>query len=477
MVLDFGTSKVCANLVSMDNGEIVASSTRKYRVFYSAKGCSELDPQELWDCAQDCVEALVGHIRRNALCAVTFSYFGDCLIPVDGQGRPLMNCVLCSDQRGANEAGQIERMLGAGHFIELTGGECCSFATCTKMKWLHDCEPSLYRKTAGLWNNQQYIFSMLGLPPVTDITLASRKSMLDIRARKWSPELLDAVGATEQQLGKIVESGQVIGELRRFGRVDLGIPVPVVAGSHDSDCGLLGVGVYEEAQPAIAEITGTYDHLGYLADGHQNLAGANTGVPFLSYCGPLPDTTVCLASFSTSGALLEWFMREVVGSTGKEAYDAMWKYAVFDGRNPVRVDPRFSDVSGAFLGLGLGTTKTQMFSAIIEALTFEGRRIMEVCKQYKRGGLDTIRIGGGPSQSDEWMQLRADVFGIRFERMQSREVSSVGAAVIAAASIGLFKDIAQAERQMVRVRDCFEPDKRKQECYQGIFERYISGNI
>lgn len=474
LVLDFGTSGARANLIAAENGVVLTSSSQSYRMLHPREGYAELDPEELWRSAVSCVRRVMEEKDEAAvLCAVSFSFFGDCLIAVDANGRPLTSCILCFDRRGTEEAEQLKNCLGSRRITELTGEVCCGFAASSKMLWLRQSEGEIFARAAGLWNNQQYILSRLGLPPVNDLTMASRKSMLDIRCGAWSPELLAAVGAERTQLGELVNSGTIIGTLERFGDVPLGGKVPVVVGGHDCDCGLLGLGVFQEDAPVLGEIAGTYDHIGYLAAGRGNIALKEAG--FLSYCGPLPETTVHLSSFPTHGAALEWFMREIVRDTSQTAYAAMWDAMPEKITGSVRALPDFSSNMAAFSGLGLDTSRESMFQALVLALTFESRRIAEACCRHKRGGANTVRIGGGPSRSDRWMQLRADVLGMRFVRMHSKEISSVGAAVIAATAVGIYPKIAAAAEKMAAVCDEFAPSQERHAYYTEQYRNYLSG--
>ncbi len=474
LVLDFGTSNVHGSLVSVESGEILYHCAEKYSMVIEKPGYAELNPEQVWQKAEDCVWELMAQKPASMkLWALTFSYFGDSLVVVDQKGKPLTNLFLCFDSRGKEEAAWLERVLGRERFMSLTGGQCCHFATPAKMLWVKNHYPAIYEQAGGFWSVQQYIHHKLGLPPVTDVTMGSRKSMMDIVTRKWSQELMAATQTTQAQLGGLVETGSQVGEMTRFGTVPLGQAVKVIAGGHDCDCGLLGVGVYDEAQPMVGEITGTYDHVGFLSGREVNLALQDETGSFLSYCAPVEGQTICMSSFPTCGALLEWFMREIVGDTSPASYDRLWAQCRFEGDNPITMCPDFSSALGSFRGLSLGSTRQQMFEAMVEALTYESRRLVNICEKFKKNGITTVRIGGGPSRSDVWMQLRADVLGLRFERMDSTECSTLGAALRAAVSTGAYATMEEAVSRMIRVKDVFEPDEARSKAYAQRYQAYL----
>ena len=192
-----------------------------------------------------------------------------------------------------------------------------------------------------------------------------------------------------------------------------------------------------------------------------------------SYCGPLIDTSVCLGAFPTSGAVLEWFMREILDDCSPAAYDMMWKHAEFRGDSSLMFNPHFSGNLGGIYGLGLTKTKEDLFESMIESLTFESRRILEGCKKIKKGSCDKVWVGGGAARSEKWMQLRADIWGCRVERMQNIEVSSVGAALLAAVKVELYQDIKSAARSMLHIRDSYEPSKDISDRYELKYRQYL----
>ena len=167
-------------------------------------------------------------------------------------------------------------------------------------------------------------------------------------------------------------------------------------------------------------------------------------------------------------------MREIIGDTSQESYKKLWESVKFDGKGSVEMVPVFSHNHGSFSNLGLTSTKEDMFKAVIESLTFETRRIVDQCARYKKGSLNSVRIGGGAANSPEWLQLRADITGKTFERMENIEVSSLGAAVLAAVSVSVYRNITDAVAKMVVVKDAFTPNKEVYDRYDSKYQAYVN---
>lgn len=477
LVIDFGTSNVHVNAVDCENGDIPFSASEKYPMICPRSGYIELNPGEMWKKSERCVGHIVSKVRDSGsqyrIEAMSFSYFGDNIIPVDGKGNALYNLLQCFDERGKSQADVLNRKLGEDALIQRTG-DICEFTSCSsKIRYILDEMKDVAEKTVKFYNIQQYVLRKLGLPDVNDITMACTKRMVELESSTWYAPLLEAVGIQDEQLGRIVLPQEVIGEVNAYGEISFPNVVKVVPGAHDCDCGWLGVGVSDEKEAVVGNITGTFEHFGYLADGYLNTYAEHPEQNLFSYRGPLPDTSVVLTAFDTSGALLEWFMREINGDCSKGAYERYWREAVFDGKNRVRVQPDFSSSEGKIEGLGLGHTRLDIFKAVIEALTFESRIMADTCERAKKGGVSRIRMGGGHARAAQWVQLRADITGKVYECTEQLEVSSVGAAILAAIGIGAYDSPSDAIKHMVQKQRVYEPDMRVHAAYEEIYQNYL----
>ena len=94
----------------------------------------------------------------------------------------------------------------------------------------------------------------------------------------------------------------------------------------------------------------------------------------------------------------------------------------------------------------------------------------------KRSGsaITELRVGGGGSQSDEIMQITADVFGLPTMRMHTSNLAALGAAIDAAVALGIHKSFREAVERMVRVKTAFQPVDENVKIYDRLFrEVYV----
>jgi sugar (pentulose or hexulose) kinase len=80
-----------------------------------------------------------------------------------------------------------------------------------------------------------------------------------------------------------------------------------------------------------------------------------------------------------------------------------------------------------------------------------------------------LRVAGGGSQSDQAMQITADVFGLPASRPHLYEASGLGAAIDAAVGLKLHSDFDTAIKEMTRLGDTFEPNPQAHALYGELY--------
>jgi sugar (pentulose or hexulose) kinase len=83
-------------------------------------------------------------------------------------------------------------------------------------------------------------------------------------------------------------------------------------------------------------------------------------------------------------------------------------------------------------------------------------------------------VAGGPTKSNLWMQMHADVSSIPMSITRQGGVAPVlGAAMLAAVGASVYPDIQTAAENMVRTERTIEPDQERHKEYQFYLDRYV----
>ncbi|STU49651.1 L-xylulose/3-keto-L-gulonate kinase [Klebsiella pneumoniae] len=86
--------------------------------------------------------------------------------------------------------------------------------------------------------------------------------------------------------------------------------------------------------------------------------------------------------------------------------------------------------------------------------------------------MQALRVTGGPAHSDVWMQMLADVSGLRVELPQVEETGCFGAALAARVGTGVYCDFNDACRHLQHPVRTLLPDMAAHARYQHKYHHY-----
>jgi xylulokinase len=101
-----------------------------------------------------------------------------------------------------------------------------------------------------------------------------------------------------------------------------------------------------------------------------------------------------------------------------------------------------------------------MLKKILDAVESSGIRIEEVHSM------------GGAARSDLWLQIKADICGHPFIRMEQEETPTLGAAIIASVKAGDYPSLEEAVAAIVKTGERFYPQKSRTEVYERSYRLY-----
>jgi sugar (pentulose or hexulose) kinase len=114
----------------------------------------------------------------------------------------------------------------------------------------------------------------------------------------------------------------------------------------------------------------------------------------------------------------------------------------------------------------------QRYAACLQGVALVERLGYDVLDQVTAGSGGQVFSTGGGSQSDVWMQCRADVSGRVMHRPACGQ-SAFGTAVLAAAGTH-YANLDEAIRRMVRIEKSFPPNPQHAACYDRLYDRYLA---
>jgi xylulokinase len=104
--------------------------------------------------------------------------------------------------------------------MELTGVPLHPMFSLPKAMWIKQYQPEIYQQTWKFMPFSNFITFLLTGISVTDFTLAFRTMALNVSKKEWDPEMFNAAGIDIDKFSDLIQSGEIIGQVRREIRLD-----------------------------------------------------------------------------------------------------------------------------------------------------------------------------------------------------------------------------------------------------------------
>ncbi|KAJ1661635.1 Glycerol kinase [Coemansia sp. RSA 1813] len=450
--IDQGTSS-SRFLIFNVKGQIVASHQAEYENHYAKAGWVEKDPNQI---LQSVETVIVGACRRfNALGYETSQIKGvgitnqrETTIAFDIEtGEPLTNAIIWNDVRTKELVHKLIAEAGsATRYATISGLPITTYFSAVKMRWMLENIPAVQAArekgtlrfgTVDAW----LIYKMTG-SFVTDVTNASRTMLMDIKTFKWSKECLDFFGVQESELPEIRSSSEIYGTINT-GRLE-GLPIAGCLG--DQQAAMVGQSCFETGEAKNTYGTGCFMLFNTGETPIFSKNGLLTTVGYKLGANATPKYAL-EGSVAVAGSAIQWLRDKVglivsapeIGFLADTVKDNGGVYFVtaFSGLfAPYWRD----DARGCIVGLTQYATRGHIARATLESVCYQSHAILDAMRKDSGHELRRLRVDGGMTNSEQAMQIQADILGIEVVRPEMRETTALGAALAAGLGVGVWKD-------------------------------------
>jgi sugar (pentulose or hexulose) kinase len=125
---------------------------------------------------------------------------------------------------------------------------------------------------------------------------------------------------------------------------------------------------------------------------------------------------------------------------------------------------------GLMIGFDGRHTRAHIYRSILEGIALTMKNHADAMCDELGITLQDIIVSGGGSNSDLFMQIFADVFGVPAARNQVNGSASLGAAICAAVAVDAYAGFQEAIEAMVKVSDSFQPIQEHSSTYNKMNE-------
>ena len=494
LAIDNGTQSVRA-LIFDPAGSLLAKSRIPIEPYYStAPGLAEQDPQVFWNALCEACQSLwqqlaanpESKITKDRIAGVALTTQRSTVINLDRQGQPLRPAIVWLDQRRTEGLPPVSGLWGLAFRLAGMSRTAAYLQAEAEINWIRTHQPEILAKTAKYLFLSGYLTYRLTGNLVDSVGCQVGYVPFDYKKLQWSGRFdwkWQAVPLDKALLPDLVPPAGVLGEISPQASQATGIPagLPLIAAASDKACEVIGAGCLE---PHIACLS--YGTTATINTTHRKYVELIPLIP--PYPAAVPDAYSLELQIYRGFWMVSWFKHEFAhyeqrlaeesGVDPEELFDELVR-TVPPGSQGLVLQPYWSpglkfpgpEARGAIIGFGDVHTRAHLYRAILEGLAYALREGAERTSRRSGIPITELRVAGGGSQSNEAMQLTADVFGLPTYRPHVYEASGLGAAIDASVGLGLHPDFPTAVKEMTHLGEVFQPVPQHQQVYEELYQK------
>ncbi|MEL6911654.1 MAG: glycerol kinase GlpK [Cyanobacteria bacterium J06598_4] len=447
--LDLGTTGNRAILFDRQ-GDIVGQAYKELTQYYPHPGWLEHDATEIWQEVSRCIQQVITEqkVDPQEIAAIGLTVQREtCMLWDKTTGKPLHKAIVWQDRRTADRCDRLKAEGKAEIIEQATGLVLDAYFSATKLGWLIDWVKENLPDTnwdnvmAGtidtwaLWNLTG------GKVHATDVSNASRTMLMNLDTGDWDNNLLELFNIPRQIMPEIKPS---MGMFGKSDRTILNAEIPITAIFGDQQAALYAHGC---DQPGLVKCTyGTGCFL-VAQTGTSVTRSQNRLLSTVAWSTKEQTNYALEGAIFTTGASIQW-LRDGLQLIGNAAETEALSNQVKD-TDGVYFVPALSGLGaphwdmkarGAFLGITGGVQREHMVRAVLEAIAYQVKEVVDAVNKDSSSPVTLLKIDGGAAQNNFLTQFQADVLGVTLERPKVLDATAQGAAFGAGLASGFYDD-------------------------------------
>lgn len=471
--VDLGTSAVKILLVDKE-GKVVHEVSKSYPLIHEKSGYSEQDPEEWFQKTlaglTEIMEVFEG--EKEDIEGISFSGQMHGLVLLNEEKQVLRNAILWNDTRTTEQC-QIIIDKAGDKLLEITKNPALEGFTLPKLLWVKQYEEEIFNQAAVFLLPKDYLRFRLTGNIHTEYSDAAGTLLLDISKKEWSTELCELFGIDSSLCPPLVESHAFVGTVTAEITKQTGLSCKVFAGGADNACGAIGAGILADGK-TLCSIGTSGVVLSYEEKADKDFEGKvhyfNHGEENAYY-----TMGVTLAA----GHSLSWFKETFAENIGfDELLEELNNVPI--GANGLLFTPYLAGertphpdaaIRASFIGMDAAHKRRDFVRAVLEGITFSLNESIEIFRASGKTINTIISIGGGAKNGD-WLQMQADIFKARVQKLSSEQGPGMGAAMLAAVGAGWYISLQECAEKMLQPAKEFEPIPENVTRYEVLYRIY-----
>lgn len=470
LAIDQGTTSSRAVVYDPVTFAVLGTAQQEIEQHYPKDGWVEHEPEEIWYSVARTVREALAKSGRDAksIAAIGITNQRETTVVWERTtGRTIGRAIVWQDRRTTDYC--REHVSEQPWLTSKTGLVLDPYFSGTKLRWMLENVPELKvaaeagQLAAGTVDSFLMWRLTSGATHATDASNASRTLLFNIHTMQWDDELLKFFGVPRAMLPEVKPSAADFGVTKGLDFLPDGIPIRGVAG--DQQAALFGQGCFGPATAKCTYGTGAFFLL------HTGDTAVSSKHKLLTTVAATIDAKPKYAlegAVFVAGAAVQWLRDGLhlfksspeVEQLAKQSNPAEGVLFV-PGLVGLGAPHWVPEARGVIFGLTRATTAADLGRAALEGVAFQVADLIDAAQKDMASGVShpngvILKVDGGMSANDWFLQFQADVLGRSVARAAQGESTALGAAFLAAVGVGL-ADEAKLSALMSAVTTRFEP--------------------
>jgi glycerol kinase len=430
IAVDQGTTGTKAFVLD-GTGHFEASASFEHRQIYPRPGWVEHDANELLSHVRGAIEA------APAADAMGIDNQGETVVAWDAEtGEPVHNAIVWQDSRTSDMTERLKADGAEELTLRRAGLPLDPYFSASKLRWFIDHVPEaralLGKGRLRLATSDAFFLDRLAGTFATDVTTASRTSLMNLDTCQWDAELCRLFGVPVECLPEIRATTGAFGTISSM---------PVTASLVDQQAALFGHGCSEPGDAKITFGTGAF---ALAVAGPARLDGSRFGIlPTLAWqIGSEAPSFAIDGGVYNAASAVNWAKGLGLFSNFEEISDfalppAIGRCLAFVPALSGLACPHWDRTAGGmWIGLGLDTTRADLMQSLLEGIALRASEVLAAMAELVPLGRN-ISVDGGMARNRYFIQFLANALEKSIVVPATTELTALGTARMAMRGAGI----------------------------------------